>query len=1159
MSRLIFIFAWMSIIVCAEANGSGRTREPLCDNWTFQLGEVKGAEQARFDDGTWRKLDVPHDWSIELPFDKSLQGGSSVGYLPGGIGWYRKAFTVPESSQGKKVVIDFDGVSMDSQVWINGHLLGRRPSGYVSFQYDLTPHLNFGKENVIAVRANVEPNGSRWYPGAGIYRRVWLTTLNPVHVKQWGTYVTTPEVSKTSATVSLQTEVANVSSTNVAASLKSVIVDAAGAEVAKAESEQKIGAGETGSLEQRFRVLNPKLWSPDTPDMYLVKTQVIVQGEVVDEYTTPLGIRSCEFTNDKGFFLNGEHVDIKGVCLHHDFGPIGTAFYPRALEHQLEILQEMGCNAIRTAHNPRDPEFYTICDRMGFMVMNEAFDVWMQKKLPNDFHQFFDEWHERDLTDMVRRDRNHPSIIIWSVGNEMNEQHHEDFPGQGGTITQKLVEICKKYDPSRLVTAACNSPQASKKTGITAALDVYGQNYGMTHYANNIGTDKPVIGTENATSFATRGSYSYEIVNDRGIKLKIQNIKNNSESTGYGKFWGDDRTEGTLLFMRDNPRVAGQFAWTGFDYIGECFPFSWPARNGLFGIVDMASFPKDTYFVYQSDWTEKPMVHMIPQNWNWQQLNGKPIPVWVYSNCDEVELFLNGRSQGVKKINRAESLHAEWDVHYQQGELKAVARKDGKVVASQIMRTAEEPARLELRADRTEIAADGSDLSFIEVKLTDAKGTQCPDADRMVHVMVEGDGELLGVGNGSALNHSPFTGSQVQTFYGLCRVIVKSTRTGGAMKVSVSADGVEAAQVEIKTLRVGDPRLQKERAEKAARAVTENKTHSRHRIAFADVEPVAYEKSGPAAKASASSSETGHPPGHAIDGDPQTRWSPKDGNPGHVWQVNLGAPHDVRGIAIHWQIPTAYQYKVEGSADGKSWVMLSDQTKRTAAGSPHQLNFNQSGIRHVRIVTTGLPKNLWGTFYEVEVLGEATVPVAGGEQVAEATTGEMTVAPVFKHGTGQFADSVIVSRNKKPPVWSEEAARKVVVDEAKRLGLELTVSGKKPRVSGIRATRDGNAGKIPADTPITMEFDGISKDGEIVFEILTAQDVPDRTDNTDHVIDFFAAARQLSKELNGKPGDFTAAVFYDPLVAKGEVPDEEPLRRQVRDFVKWLKANTERG
>jgi len=1146
-SRVIFVLAWMSVIVCAEVNGEARTREPLCDNWTLQLGDVKGAEKPQFDDGAWRTLDVPHDWSIELPFDKSLQGGSSVGYLPGGIGWYRKTFTVPESSQGKKIVIDFDGVYMDSQVWINGHLLGRRPSGYVSFQYDLTPYLNFGKENIIAVRANVEPNGSRWYPGAGIYRRVWLTTLNPVHVKHWGTYVTTPTVSKTSATVLLQTEVSNVTSKNVAATLKSVIVDAAGAEVAKAESEQKVAAGQTGAFEQKFRVLNPTLWSPDTPNMYQVKTQVVVRGQVVDETTTPLGIRTCEFTKDKGFFLNGEHVDIKGVCLHHDFGPIGTAFYPRALEHQLEILQEMGCNAIRTAHNPRDPEFYNICDRMGFMVMNEAFDVWMQKKLPNDFHQFFDEWHERDLTDMVRRDRNHPSIIIWSIGNEMNEQHREDFPGQGGVIATRLVEIVKKHDASRAITSACNSYKASVEKGMVEPLDVYGQNYGMSQFPEIRKGGKPVIGTENATSFITRGSYSYEIVNDRGIKLSIQNIKNNSECTGYGKFWGADRTDGTLIEIRKNPWVAGQFAWTGFDYIGECFPFPWPARNGLFGIIDMVGFPKDSYYAYQSDWTDKPMVHLVPQNWNWMQFSGKPIPVWVYSNCDEVELFLNNASLGVKKINRTESLHAEWNVPYKPGELKAVALKGGKIVATQIIRTAEEAARLELSADRMEIAADGSDLSFIEVKLVDENGVFCPDADLMVQVKVEGNGELLGVGNGSALNHSPFTGSQVQTFYGLCRVIVKSTRKDGAIKVSVSADGVEAAQVEIKTLRVDNPLLQKERAEKAARVAAENKTYSRHRIAFADTERVPNEKPGPAAKASASSSETGHPPEHAIDGNPQTRWSPKDGNPGHVWQVDLGGPHDVRGIKILWQVTTAYQYKVEGSADGKNWGMLSDQTKRTAAGSPHQLNFNQSGIRYVRIVTTGLPKDLWGSFYEVEVIGK---PAA---QVAEAATGKMTVAPVFKHGTGQFADSVIVSRNKKPPVWSESAARKVVIEEAKRLGLELTVSGKKPRVSGIRATRDGNAGKIPADTAITMEFDGVSKDGKIVFEVLTAQDVPDRTDNTDHVTDFFAAAKKLVAELDGKPGGYIVGVFYDPMEGKGTEPNDEPLRRQVRDFVQWLK------
>jgi hypothetical protein len=504
----------------------------------------------------------------------------------------------------------------------------------------------------------------------------------------------------------------------------------------------------------------------------------------------------------------------------------------------------------------------------------------------------------------------------------------------------------------------------------------------------------------------------------------------------------------------------------------------------------------------------------------------------VYSNCDDVDLFLNNRSLGAKKIKRAESLHAEWDVPYKPGELKAVARKDGQVVATQIIRTANEAARLELGADRTEIAADGRDLSFIEVKLTDDDGTLCPDSDRMVQVKVEGDGVLLGVGNGSALNHEPFTGSQVRTFYGLCRVIVKSTRTDGAIKVTVSADGVDAAQVEINTLPADDPRLQKERAEKTARILAESNTYSRHRITAHHHVQVA--KPVRNTRARASSQQAGHPPEHAIDGNPETRWCPEDGNSGHVWQVDLGAPHDVTGAHIHWQVASLYQYKVEGSADGNHWVMLSDQSGRTATERLHKLLFDRTGIRHVRVVTTGLPKGLWGSFYEVEVMGErsADQQSSGGRNDAA----KCVVAPVFKHGSGQHTDSVIVSRNQKPPTWSEADARTVVVDEARRLGLELTYSGAVP-----------------------MGLDGISRDGKIAFEVLTSEDVSARTDNTDHITDFYGAAQKRVKELGARPGGLMIGVFYDPLVGNSGKPDDELLRKQVRDFVRWLEQGTGKG
>jgi hypothetical protein len=694
-----------------------------------------------------------------------------------------------------------------------------------------------------------------------------------------------------------------------------------------------------------------------------------------------------------------------------------------------------------------------------------------------------------------------------------------------------LVEICRQHDPSRVVTAALNSPEASERVGITAALDVYGQNYNLIAYPKLKGK-KPMIGTENATSFITRGSYAYEVVNDRGLKLNIQNIKNNSECTGYGKFWGDDRTEGTLIDMRKSPWVAGQFAWTGFDYLGECFPFKWPARNGLFGIVDLAGFPKDSYSIYQADWTDEPSVHIVPQNWNWPQFNA-PIPVWVYSNSDEVELFINNRSLGVKQINRAESLHAEWLVSFEPGELKAVGRTDGQVVSTDIVRTAGKPVRIEVIADRTEIAADNTDLSYLKIRLLDEHGVVSPDADGMIKVAVEGVGTLVGIDNGHHMNHSPFKGNQVATSYGLALAIVKSGKDAGPIQVNVSADGIQSGQVAISTLPVGDARLVEAAANRDKLLRENNKKYSRHLLAkikrFGNL--VA------SANATASSSSPQYPPNHAIDGNPITRWCPKDGNTGHSWQVDLGGPRDLKSAKIIWQTASKYQYTVEGSADGANWVMLSDQSKKHDVQQEHNLAFDHKGIRHVKITTTGLPNGLWGTFNEVEIQGMMVDGAATTVKEAKSMvgTGALVVAPVFKHGSGQHTDSVVASRNTKPPTWSEKGARNIVMDEAKKQGIEFTVDGQMP-----------------------MEVDGVSKTGKIAFEVLTSEDVPDRIDNTDRITDLHGAAEQMVRELKTQSGGLVVGVFYDPLVAKGDLPDEEPLRRQVRDFVAWLQAQQKR-
>ena len=927
-----------------------RTTESFCDAWTFHLGDVEGAGKAGFDDAKWRILDVPHDWSIELPFDNTFPNAGAVGYLPGGLGWYRKTFTIPEASRGKKVVVDFDGVYMDSTVWINGHLLGGQPYGYTSFQFDLTPYLNFGGgKNIIAVRVNVVPSTSRWYPGAGIYRRVWLTTMNPVHIGQWGTYVTTPEISKSEAAVRVRTRVENQGAQEASVTLKSIILDQAGKVVAETSSTQPVTARGEREFDQQVVVREPRLWSVDSPQLYQVVSKVDVGGRTLDNDVTPLGIRSIEFTKDRGFLLNGKHVDIKGVCLHHDFGCTGTAFYPRALEHQLETLRDMGCNAIRTSHNPRDPEFYAICDRMGFLVMNEAFDEWKKNKLgANGYGRFFDEWSEKDLSSMVRRDRNHPSVILWSIGNEINEQ----YVTNAYEMSKRLADVVRKHDPSRPVTAGCNSPVEAKAHGFEKPLDVFGLNYNLSKFEEFKGK-KPLIGSENATSFSARGCYPYTY--DTTMALKILDVNNNVECSSYGLFWGGNRSEESLMALKKSPWVAGQFAWTGFDYLGECFPFSWPVHSGQFGIIDLVGFPKDVYYLYQSCWTDKPMVHIVPQNWNWAQYPNRKVPVWVYSNCEEVELFLNGKSLGIKKIDRDKILHFEWAVPWSPGTLKAVGRNAAQDVCSNIVQTAGAPVKVVLVADRTEIAADGWDLSYVEARIVDANGNICPDSDLLLKFNLDGAGIILGIGNGDAASIASFKGNSYHTYRGLCRVVIKSTKKAGAIQLAGSAQGLKAATLDL-AAKPGPAGI--------CGKPPEGSYSRSHLTVFRRETKLTPQKAG------APQSQAGHDPGLAIDGDLETYWAPADGNTGHEWQVDLGKPHEISGVKIVWQEDRqCYQYKIEGSADGREWVMLSDQTKNELKTREHTVSIHNKDIRHLRVTPTGLPKNLWGCLREVEVFG----------------------------------------------------------------------------------------------------------------------------------------------------------------------------------------------
>jgi beta-galactosidase len=716
-------------------------------------------------------------------FESTSPAGSGGGYINAGTGWYRKVFKMPENSQGKNAFIGFDGVYMNSDVWLNGVHLGKHPYGYSSFQYELTPYLKFGdEENILAVRAEVQQPCSRWYSGAGIYRHVRLTITDPVHITQWGTYITTPEVTENEATVRVETKIQNLSGSDQQVMLQTVIVENNGnAVTSNTSSVITIKADSTNIFEQLFNIPRPKLWSLENPQLYRAEIKVKTNGRTADEGVTPFGIRTFEFTTDKGFYLNGKHVNIKGVCQHHDQGSLGAAVHKRAIERQLEILKSMGCNAIRTSHNPPDPVLLDLCDRMGFLVMDEAFDEWKQSKTMYGYGRFFDEWSQRDLTDMIHRDRNHPSIILWSIGNEIPEQESAD----AYQMSKRLVDICHREDPARPVTSACNLPEAAEKNGFSKPLDIFGINYQLPTYGTWKGKLK-LIGSETASAVSTRGEYN--LVQDNG-SLKIVKQLNNQCSS-----YDDSTAQSYLKAIKRSPWIAGEFVWTGFDYIGEPSPFPWPSSSSYFGMVDLCGFPKDRFYLYQSQWSDKPMVHILP-HWNWQGFEGQEIPVWCYSNCESVELFLNGKSLGEKKFSDTEDLHLLWNIPYTPGTLKAVAKNKGETIAVDEIQTAGSPAKIVMLPDRNEIYADGDDLSNIKIEIVDKDGHVCPNADNLVKFKVEGAGIIAGVGNGNPASHEDFKASERKAFHGLCLAIIQSKREQGTIRLSAESEGLQSGEV----------------------------------------------------------------------------------------------------------------------------------------------------------------------------------------------------------------------------------------------------------------------------------------------------------------------------------------------------------------------------
>ncbi len=795
------VLAW-SLVACSVTPSNVRKTELFTKGWLFHLGDVPNGQEPALNDSQWRILGLPHDWSIEGAFSKDHPATPGGGALPGGIGWYRKSFTLPASDTSKLVSVEFDGVYRNSEVWINGQYLGKRPYGYSSFRYELTSFLKYGDEkNVIAVRVdNSEQPNSRWYSGSGIYRNVRLVITEKICVDHWGTVVTTPEATEASAKVLITTRVRNASRENQPIVLKTVVVDDAGLTVARVESQYMLPNDSTHEISQALGVDKPALWTLETPRLYRAVTTIESNGRMYDDYETPFGIRTFVFDREKGFSLNGKQTKIRGVCNHHDLGCLGAAVNRRALERQLEIMKAMGVNSIRTSHNPPAPELLELCDRMGFIVMDEAFDMWKIKKTEYDYAVNWDEWHRRDLQDMVLRDRNHPSVVIWSIGNEVMEQY-DMKDSSGAVIAQELAGIVKQLDATRPITSACNNVDPQNPVLRSGALDLTGLNYHHETFADflKIHPDKPFIGTETTSSLETRGHYDMpsDSVRVWPIRWDIPFTGGNADLTcsAYDNCcvpWGSTHAA-TWKIIKKHDFLSGMYIWTGFDYLGEPTPYSWPARSSYFGIVDLAGFPKDAYYMYQSEWTDTPVLHVFP-HWNWQP--GDTVDIWAYTNCAEVELLLNGHSLGSKKKNN-DDLHLQWRVPFAPGTLKAIGRTSGREALIREVTTAGAPARIVLDPDRVLIAADGRDLSFVTVSVVDEKGTVVPDAANLVEFTVVGEGKIIGVDNGLQTSAESFKASSRKAFNGLCLAVIQSTEVAGSISVKATSAGLKESLVVI--------------------------------------------------------------------------------------------------------------------------------------------------------------------------------------------------------------------------------------------------------------------------------------------------------------------------------------------------------------------------
>ena len=810
MIRKLFVSILLTAGICLSVTAQ-RTEKLLDKNWKFTKGDVPEATQVSYNDSRWEVVTIPHDWAIYGPFDRdhdlqdvaitqnlekqaSLKTGRTGGLPYVGIGWYRNSFDAPSD---KQVTLLFDGAMSEARVYINGKEACFWPFGYNSFHCDVTEFLNKdGKNNQIAVRLENRPQSSRWYPGAGLYRNVHLIMTEKVHVPVWGTYVTTPHVAADYASVCLQTRIENADKKDIR--IATEILSPEGKVVVRKDNIQRINHAQ--HIKQNFIVDNPQLWSPESPALYKAVSKIYVDNQLADTYTTRFGIRSIEYVADKGFYLNGKHRKFQGVCNHHDLGPLGAAINTAALRHQLVLLKDMGCDAIRTSHNMPAPELVELCDEMGFMMMIEPFDEWDIAKCMNGYHRYFKEWAERDMVNMLHNYRNNPCVVMWSIGNEVPTQ----CSPEGYKVASFLQDICHREDPTRPVTCGMDQVSCVLNNGFAAMIDIPGLNYRTARYQETYDKlpQNLVLGSETASTVSSRGVYKFPVVPKAGVKYDDHQCSSyDVESCSWSNIPDED-----FALADDNHWTIGQFVWTGFDYLGEPSPYdtdSWPNHSSMFGIIDLASIPKDRYYLYRSIWNkEVNTLHILP-HWNWEGREGEKTPVFVYTNYPSAELFVNGKSQGKQSKNNSSLMNRYrlmWmDVAYEPGEVKVVAYdKDGKAVEEKSIRTAGKPHHLELLPNRKELTADGKDLAYITVRVVDKDGNLCPTDGRLVTFSTKGAGTYRASANGDPTSLDLFHLPQMHAFNGQLTAIVQVGESMGDITFEAKAKGLKSGVLQLK-------------------------------------------------------------------------------------------------------------------------------------------------------------------------------------------------------------------------------------------------------------------------------------------------------------------------------------------------------------------------